>query len=237
MVSCSKGAVTSEGRGYPRLGLRAGLAGVLLNRTEVGVLHESELEGTDRQSSRYDRRMAAEVDLEAEATGAEKRLIEAEHLAESARADFHRAVRRLHLSGASLREIASTLGLSHQRVHQIVEGAGGGRRWRKRSDKGEQRACSFCGRAELKARRLVAGPGVYICESCVDVSRRVIGTAEPAATANATLVAVAAENTRERCSFCGKRRHQLDGLASSGDVLICSDCVKLCDEIVAEQLV
>ncbi len=157
-------------------------------------------------------------------------------MAERERADFHRAVRRLQLSGASLREIASTLRLSHQRVHQIVESAGGSRRWRKRSDKGEKRACSFCGRAELKARRLVAGPGVYICESCVDLGQSVIAQAQPAGTAKATLVAVAADNTRERCSFCGKRRHQLDGLASSGDVMICSDCLKLCDEIFAEQL-
>ncbi len=180
--------------------------------------------------------MRVDIDLVGEATAAEKHLIEAEREAESARADFHRAVRRLQLGGASLREIASTLGLSHQRVHQIVEGAGGARRWRKRRDTGEKRACSFCGRAELKARRLVAGPGVYICESCVDLGRRVIAKGQPAGTAKATLVAVAADNTRERCSFCGKRRHQLDGLASSGDVLICKDCLKLCDEIFAEQL-
>jgi ATP-dependent protease Clp ATPase subunit len=43
-------------------------------------------------------------------------------------------------------------------------------------------------------------------------------------------------HTRERSSFCGKRRHQLDGLASSGDVLICNNCLKLCDEIFAERL-
>src|ERR1017187_6699908 len=60
------------------------------------------------QSSRYARHM-------------DEDLIEAEHDAEIARAGFHRAVRRLHLNGGSLREIAPTLGLSHQRVHQIVE--------------------------------------------------------------------------------------------------------------------
>jgi hypothetical protein len=37
----------------------------------------------------------------------------------------HRAVRRLHLSGASLRELGAALHLSHQRVHQIVESARG----------------------------------------------------------------------------------------------------------------
>jgi hypothetical protein len=52
-----------------------------------------------------------------------ERLIESEREAEPVRADFHCAIRRLHLRGASLREIASALGMSHQRVH-IVEGAG-----------------------------------------------------------------------------------------------------------------
>ena len=60
-----------------------------------------------------------------DARTAEARLIDAERAADVARADFHHAVRRLQLSGGSLREIAEALGLSHQRVHQIVEGAGG----------------------------------------------------------------------------------------------------------------
>ena len=75
--------------------------------------------------------MALDPDLLSEAKIAEADLVEAEHAAEVARAEFNRAVRRLHLAGASLREIATALGLSHQRVHQIVEAAGGSRRWRK----------------------------------------------------------------------------------------------------------
>ena len=67
--------------------------------------------------------------LLAEARQAQERLIDAERDADVARAEFHRAVRRLHLHSASLRELASGLGLSHQRVHQIVESAGGSRRW------------------------------------------------------------------------------------------------------------
>jgi hypothetical protein len=68
-------------------------------------------------------------ELLAAARHAQERLIEAEHDAEVARAEFHRAVRRLHLHGGSLRELAQALGLSHQRVHQIIEAAGGSRRW------------------------------------------------------------------------------------------------------------
>ena len=42
--------------------------------------------------------------------------------AESRRAAYHAAVLELHRSGKPLREIAKELGLSHQRVHQIVSG-------------------------------------------------------------------------------------------------------------------
>ena len=49
-------------------------------------------------------------------------MLEAQHELERARADYGHAIRRLHAEGGSLREIAENLGLSHQRVHQIVEG-------------------------------------------------------------------------------------------------------------------
>ena len=52
---------------------------------------------------------------------ARDRLVELQHEAEVARVDYHHAIRQLHAQGGSLREIADSLGLSHQRVHQIVE--------------------------------------------------------------------------------------------------------------------
>ena len=160
--------------------------------------------------------MSIEAELLAAATEAEERLIEAEHKAGIARADFHRAVRRLHLSGGSLREIADVLGLSHQRVHQIVEEAGGGRRWRKRKENGEARACSFCGRPQRKPRRLVSGPGVFICEHCVGLATDVISTGSSAEAPLGMLTALSDEHARERCSFCGKRRTRVSGLAGTG---------------------
>jgi len=83
---------------------------------------------------------------------------------------------------------------------------------------------------------LVAGPGVSICESCVGLAGDVLSSARPAKTAGSTLVAVSADNSRERCSFCGKRRHEVCGLASTGEVLICGNCLRLCEEILAEEL-
>jgi hypothetical protein len=41
---------------------------------------------------------------------------------EAAKREYHESVRELAAAGMSLREIATALGLSHQRVHQIVSG-------------------------------------------------------------------------------------------------------------------
>ena len=34
--------------------------------------------------------------------------------------------------------------------------------------------CSFCGKAQDRVRKLIAGPGVYICEQCVDLCNEII---------------------------------------------------------------
>lgn len=38
-------------------------------------------------------------------------------------------------------------------------------------------SCSFCGKADSRVRRLVAGPGVYICDECVELCTAVIDDA------------------------------------------------------------
>ena len=37
-----------------------------------------------------------------------------------------------------------------------------------------QLKCSFCGKPEDKVRRLVAGPGVYICEECIGLCSEIV---------------------------------------------------------------
>lgn len=34
--------------------------------------------------------------------------------------------------------------------------------------------CSFCGKPQEKVRRLIAGPGVYICNECVELCSEVL---------------------------------------------------------------
>ncbi|HKQ00022.1 MAG TPA: ClpX C4-type zinc finger protein [Actinomycetes bacterium] len=183
--------------------------------------------------------------LLADARLAQEQLIEADHAADVAKARFYRAVRRLHLSGASLRELAAALNLSHQRVHQIIETAGGARRWGRRSKLPPDLACSFCGRRQRKARKLVAGPDVYICEGCVEMAETVIRSGQAAETALGPLQSVPDNLAQRRCSFCGKRRHQVNGLATTvgnpagkhaDDAAICAACLTLCREIHSQQL-
>ena len=139
--------------------------------------------------------------LLAEARQAQERLIDAERDADVFRAEFHRAVRRLHLHGASLRELASSLGLSHQRVHQIVESAGGSRRWlrrdRVRPDPGLLH-CTFCGKDQKRVKKLIAGPSVYICDGCTGLAKVVISDGQPVITEIAELTAGTEQDSRRR---------------------------------------
>ena len=184
--------------------------------------------------------------LLAEARQAQERLIDAERDADVARAEFHRAVRRLHLHGASLRELASGLGLSHQRVHQIVESAGGSRRWLRRDRYRPDPAlllCTFCGKDQKRVKKLIAGPSVYICDGCVDLAKVVLSDGQPVTTEIAELTAGPADEPRTQCSFCGKRRDQVAGLVVSSaqterkaPAAICTECLGLCTEIIVEEL-
>lgn len=38
--------------------------------------------------------------------------------------------------------------------------------------------CAFCGRTALQVRRLIAGPGVYICPDCVETCRKILAEEE-----------------------------------------------------------
>jgi ATP-dependent Clp protease ATP-binding subunit ClpX len=43
-----------------------------------------------------------------------------------------------------------------------------------RDDRKRHTRCSFCGKGQEQVRKLVAGPGVYICDQCIELSREVL---------------------------------------------------------------
>lgn len=38
----------------------------------------------------------------------------------------------------------------------------------------KQLKCSFCGKTQDQVRRLIAGPGVYICDECIELCSEII---------------------------------------------------------------
>jgi hypothetical protein len=69
--------------------------------------------------------MTLDEELLRQARAAADGWTDAQQQASQAKDTYHQTVRRLYLTGASMREIAEALGLSHQRVHQIIETSGG----------------------------------------------------------------------------------------------------------------
>jgi hypothetical protein len=156
-----------------------------------------------------------------EAREARDRLIGFEREADLARVSYQHAIRRLHADGGSLREIADALGLSYQRVHQIVDvGAGKGSI---RSSAAKPMRCSFCDRSQADVRKLIAGPGVAICDGCVSLSLEALDTGTAHSPGLARLVAAGAggpagpTDAEARCHFCGKRGDQVGGIAVAPD--------------------
>lgn len=96
--------------------------------------------------------------------------------------------------------------------------------------------CSFCGADQATARKIVAGPAVYVCDRCVDLALRALadGTAQDD---GRTRLEVVAADDPSRCQFCGKAGRPLARRAGTGDdARICDECLALCTEIIQEEL-
>lgn len=90
--------------------------------------------------------------------------------------------------------------------------------------------CAFCGRGGLDVGKLIAGPGLYVCDRCVgDATALVAGEATERGTL--ALVALSASAT---CNFCGKAHTGDNRVAEGPSARICRECLELCGEILAQ---
>jgi hypothetical protein len=154
---------------------------------------------------------------------------EAERQALTARVDYHTAIRRLHLAGGPLREIAQALDVSHQRVQQIVTGAGGTwwrRVWRTRTVRPDA-VCTWCGRPPSEVAKLIAGPKVYICDGCVAHAERAA-----AGRAAGAFTVPPMRRAAGRCTFCSRRAAADRPLVPSAAGAVCEPCLRTCREIL-----
>jgi ClpX C4-type zinc finger protein len=167
--------------------------------------------------------MTTDATLLEKARAAGTALADAERQVLTSRAEYHTAIRRLHQAGGSLREIADSLSLSHQRVQQIVSAAGGSwwQLWRGRRGKRDA-VCTWCDRPPSEVAKLIAGPNVFICDACI-ISAERKQKSPPRTDANA--------KTSRRCGFCS-RRASGERTLIAGATSICSDCLRACREIL-----
>jgi ATP-dependent protease Clp ATPase subunit len=90
--------------------------------------------------------------------------------------------------------------------------------------------CAFCGRGGLDVGKLIAGPGLYVCDRCVgDATALVTGTADQRGT-----LALVAIDEQATCNFCGKAHTEANRVAAGPSARICRECLDLCREILAE---
>jgi ATP-dependent protease Clp ATPase subunit len=114
-------------------------------------------------------------------------------------------------------------------------------------------SCSFCGKSQHEVRKLIAGPGVYICDACTKLSNdNLIADAKtqelaPEGSSRPTDQGSQESGQNPSCSFCGgagegfayfsaSRILGAKQLIAGPSVYICDWCVGLCNDIIAEEL-
>ena len=86
---------------------------------------------------------------------------------------------------------------------------------------GDLRTCSFCGKNQHQVRKLIAGPGVYICDQCVALCDEIIEQElgpqpESAPDAGVEAAARAARDAIERLRVLARRASGGEGGDSGG---------------------
>jgi len=164
-------------------------------------------------------------------TAKAEQVILMEQQAEQAKIEYHAEIRRLHLKGGSYREIAAALGLSHQRISQIVNGESPNwlTRWTSKSDDPRTGLlnCSFCGQSQTQVNKLVRGPKVFICDVCVDHSLALFSDTE---LKDKRAFMSLRDSDTAYCSFCG--RLQKEGkrrFVGNEKNRICTECIAIAE--------
>jgi hypothetical protein len=76
--------------------------------------------------------------------------------------------------GSRARRVLSHLGVSVPAIKKALDCyVGPGKQRRRRRGKADL-ACSFCGKSQQQVKKLIAGPGVRICDECIDLCNEII---------------------------------------------------------------
>jgi len=76
--------------------------------------------------------------------------------------------------GSRARRVLSHLGVSIAAIKKGLDVyVGPGKQRRRRRGKADL-ACSFCGKGQKQVKKLIGGPGVYICDECIDLCNEIL---------------------------------------------------------------
>ena len=135
--------------------------------------------------------MTLDPNILSDAKAARERTLQSQHELERARADFNHEIRRLHAAGGSMREISEQLGVSHQRVHQIVADSESADPLLRRLGDRLQRGLGGFGRFEGEAREAVVqahNAALELGSGSVEPEHLLLGLAAPQAGSSARIL-------------------------------------------------
>jgi hypothetical protein len=76
--------------------------------------------------------------------------------------------------GSGARRVLSHLGVSIVAIKKGLDCYVGPGKQRRRKRGKADLACSFCGKSQKQVKRLIAGPGVSICDECIDLCSEIL---------------------------------------------------------------
>jgi hypothetical protein len=113
------------------------------------------------------------------------------------------------------------------------------------SDNERHLCCSFCGADRQASRKVISGPGVFICDECVLAcvrnGRLPAGQVYTACDKKKPIAASLPESMN--CSFCGRasdgfHEFEIRSVAQLPDLrhAICSSCIRISIDVLSEEL-
>ena len=96
--------------------------------------------------------------------------------------------------------------------------------------------CSFCGASQNDVEKIIAGPSVYICNSCVQACKDILFGGKNNVSHINDCTSLYHNGLIFRCSFCGKNRKQVQKLVcdNTGKTCVCNECAEMCVVILNE---
>lgn len=158
----------------------------------------------------------------------ENKIAKLEQELELAKADYHSAISKLYLDGKSMRKIAKLLGLSHQRVHQIIDQKNQAVQACAKPIQPDLR-CSFCDLRAGQIQNLVQGPNIFACDICITSCQMTLPMNCPGSSvlSRGNDFKKIPINSELHCSFCGKSPTSKRDVVAGAKYQICDKCIAI----------